>query len=119
MGRELKFRAWDDVAGEFIYSEKVPGGLWRYFKLLEDRGIRHFESEQYIGIHDKNKVDIYEEDYYKQTWEGKEVIGKIIYKDGYETRYWLEPYPHYRIGAIKITGEVIGNTHETPREKDN
>jgi hypothetical protein len=59
---ELKFRAWDEIKQEFIYSDQIAGGMWRYFKTLEDRGIRHFMSEQYIGIDDINGTAIYKGD---------------------------------------------------------
>ncbi len=60
--RELKFRAYDPATEEYIYSDKIAGGMWRYFKTLEDRGIRHFESEQYIGRVDSNNKEIYKGD---------------------------------------------------------
>lgn len=49
---ELKFRAYDPAKEEFIYSDKVAGGMWRFFKELEDKGIRHFESELNTGVSD-------------------------------------------------------------------
>ncbi|GAH10914.1 unnamed protein product [marine sediment metagenome] len=63
--RDRKYRAWDKVKEEFIYSDKIAGGMWRFFKLLEDRGIRHFEADDFTGPHDKNNVAIYEGDLIK------------------------------------------------------
>ena len=59
---ELKFRTWDEATQSFIYSDQIAGGMWRYFKTLEDREIRHFMSEQYIGKTDVNGKDIYKGD---------------------------------------------------------
>jgi hypothetical protein len=59
---ELKFRAYDEVTESFIYSDQITGGMWRYFKTLEDRGIRHFQSEQYIGKTDIHGKEIYKGD---------------------------------------------------------
>jgi hypothetical protein len=59
---ELKFRVWDEITQSFIYSDQIAGGLWKFFKTLEDEGIRHFMSEQYIGIDDINNKGIYRGD---------------------------------------------------------
>ena len=59
---ELKFRAWDEVTEEFIYSDQIAGGMWRFFKTLIDRGIRHYQAELYTGKQDINSKDIYQGD---------------------------------------------------------
>lgn len=109
--RELKFRAWDKIKEEWIYSDTSPA-MWRYFKELEERGIRHFESYEYTGLFDKQGKEIYEGDIYQQEWKDERVTGEIIYGD--MARFWLKPFEHYFIGEIKNTGEVIGNIYENP-----
>lgn len=119
--REIKFRAWLRLplygvlpaTGGYMIT---PDAFWQEHQEISYDGrwygTETFDLEMFTGLHDKNGVEIYEGDIYLQEWKGEQVTGAVVYGD--MARYWLEPYPHYRIGEIKITGEVIGNIHENP-----
>lgn len=111
--REIKFKAWDKVKEEWIYSDKFPS-MWQYFKELENRGIRHYESYQYTGLRDKNGKEIYEGNivkYFKTEYqvafiEGSfELVGTDKYGKIFKTN---------RIITDACIGEVIGNIYENP-----
>ncbi len=57
--RDKKVRAWDEAREVYLYSDKFPS-MWQFYKQLENVGIRHFEVEDYIGLKDKNGVEVYE-----------------------------------------------------------
>ncbi len=125
--RGIKFRAWSRKHTQFYYSDdegyvlkEYDGILWlvedtdyyspsfqRETKVYYKIGI----AEEYVGQKDKNGKEIYECDFYKQSFEDGHVVGKIVF----ETHWFClrESYCMVHKG-IKFTGEVIGNPYENP-----
>ena len=79
MSRERKYRAWDEAAEVFILSDQIAGGMWRFWKTLEDRGIRHFEADDWTGlknIYESDTVQLQEQWIDKKT---EEVVEETTY----------------------------------------
>ncbi len=131
MNREIKCRARDKVREEYLYSDKFPS-MWQFFKELEHRGIRHFETEWFTGLYDKNGKAIYEGDKVKEyrvplgcgskeKWEelSREVlrVASVVW-DNEELTYSVKDT---RIGVLNGWGnlEVIGNIWENPELMEN
>ncbi len=110
---EMKFRAWDTIKQEFIYSDKVAGGLWRFFKLLEDRGIRHYESEMFIGRQDTDGADIYDGDKVEFKYNRKMHTGTIGWGSfGFWIKGWGTNELYYQQSKEL---RVIGHIHQEPK----
>lgn len=60
MNREIKFRAWHQVAKEILYDHNF-GDCLRWYGEGQP-----LEIMQYIGLHDNNGREMYEGDVYKQ-----------------------------------------------------
>lgn len=119
--KEIKFRAWDEAKKEMIYSNH-EGGLRQFFDYTDNPNpiTNEIKFMEFTGLNDKNDKEIFEGDIIEggylnpitNEFHSKKFL--IEYgKGGYIGR--LIGYSPYGDTLLMfITGEVIGNTYETP-----
>ena len=111
--RDKKVRAWDKIREEYLYSDKFPS-MWQFYKELENRGIRHWETQDYTGLKDKNGKEIYEGDIlsgdaYATTWE----VFYNEHKSAFDVKGASGYLPAW-MSTFTLGLEVIGNIYENP-----
>jgi uncharacterized phage protein (TIGR01671 family) len=105
--REIKFRAWDKKHKEFVqWSDISRTNILVAIISNIKRGISNCELMQYIGLKDKNLVEIYDGDIIKDS-SGRLMIVEWDNRIG-TARYIFRVIN--TIGHIK-TGRLV-NTHE-------
>lgn len=107
MKREIKFRAWDKTSNEmFDHAELLAT---RHYDLILTNEV-DFELMQYVGLKDKNGVEIYEGDIIKTDVRAGNM--KVIYFDTYAS-FMLEYkgllYPLNEGADIEVIGSIYQN----------
>ena len=122
MGREIKFRAWDKANNKMLYGKNLWGDKGRLFLRLDGEieaascgsiVTTNYVLMQYTGLKDKNGVEIYEGDWFRDKNGIKycvtiDYIGWLFINGdvGYRADKFFVNIP------TKLNGIVIGNVYE-------
>ena len=124
--REIKFRAWDKKHKEFVqWSDISRTNILVAIISNIKRGISNCELMQYIGLKDKNLVEIYDGDIIKDSsgrimiveWDNRIGTARYIFRV-------INTIGHIKTGRLVNTHEwitsdendieIIGNIYENP-----
>ena len=117
MNREIKFRVYDkdlkrmrylNNSHDFICFDEKGNGY--YHNMQTGLGEWFSDLMQYVGLKDKNGVEIYEGDKVKAKFYGKEVVGEIGFNSGCFL-LWNSCVSDNQL-FIFTDIEVIGNIYE-------
>ncbi|MCK8605154.1 YopX family protein [Leuconostoc citreum] len=104
--REIKFRAWGKILKKF-----VP--VWSVIETRGDNVVRGINKniviDQYTGLKDFNRVEIYEGDILKDVDNGN-IVGYVEYDDAFGEYYCGDN----NLYECTRDCQVVGNIHEQP-----
>ena len=129
--REIKFRAWDKKAKNYIIWEGMYGlaravnGLAVHVAIADQCYLfpEDMVLEQYAGLKDRNGREIYEGDIVNKGYQNMSLFdrnGVVGMGDGYDSDGWNHGQWHgWKAGESSLFDvnskcEVIGNIHENP-----
>ena len=103
MKRENKFRAWDKINNQWIYSNVLDIG--KYKDLIDPKKICEF-----TGLKDRNGKEIYEGDILE--WPHRKAKDKRVI-EYIDNGFWIHGIRGFEMPAEHLR-EIIGNIHENP-----
>lgn len=119
MSREIKFRAWNDVA-KVMYPSNIPGLLIHFdgeLNGLDENGMlegtdntRQHHLMQYTGLKDKHGTEIFEGDILAIN-STRYVVGYREYSGGWQLEIKNEYCAEMVQGNCELL-EIIGNVYE-------
>ena len=123
MSREIKFRAWDENEKNFLYFGYKEGLISHCDDQYQKLNIKFIE--QFTGLHDKNRKEIYEGDIIKYHFYNghdhlRESIAEVKYSDADGSYYAVSiPDNDFCYMSVYVPGsEVIGNIYENPELRE-
>ena len=84
----LKFRAWDKLAKQFTYPDKGYQGHYvldlngKFHNLQNGSGGDEYVVQQFTGLKDSERNDIYEGDYVEYYKDEKNYLGTVSFFEG-------------------------------------
>lgn len=104
--REIKFRAWDEMARNMFGWEDVK--QWQLFWLESEV----YQFSQFTGLHDITHEELYEGDIVMRLRKGKPIRSKIVFEEG---SFKLSQTTYLNSRTIfKFRVNKIGNIYENP-----